>query len=68
MNNILLLEDDHALGQGITMALTGPETSVTCRSTLAQAREALAAERFERLILVINLPDGSGVVLLRQVH
>ena len=68
MNNILLLEDDHTLGQGITMALTGPETSVTCRSTLAQAREALAAERFDLLILDINLPDGSGLDLLRQVR
>ena len=68
MNNILLLEDDHTLGQGITMALTGPETSVTCRSTLTQAREALAAERFDLLILDINLPDGSGLELLRQVR
>ena len=68
MNNILLLEDDHTLGQGITMALTGPETSVTCRSTLTQAREALAAERFDLLILDINLPDGSGLDLLRQVR
>ena len=68
MARIFLLEDDAALGRGIAMALTGPETSVTCRSTLAQAQEALAEENFDLLILDINLPDGSGLDLLRQLR
>ena len=68
MARIFLLEDDAALGRGIVMALTGPEASVTCRSTLAQAREALAEERFDLLILDINLPDGSGLELLRLMR
>lgn len=68
MARIFLLEDDAALGRGIVMALTGPEVSVICRSTLAQAREVLAEERFDLLILDINLPDGSGLDLLRQVR
>ena len=68
MKHIFLLEDDETLGRGISMALTGPEASVTCRSTLAQAREALAEERFDLLILDINLPDGSGLDLLRQLR
>ena len=65
---LFLLEDDETLERGISMALTGPEISVTCRSTLAQAWEALAGERFDLLILDINLPDGSGLDLLRQVR
>ena len=68
MKHIFLLEDDETLGRGVAMALTGPEVSVTCRSTLAQAREALAEARFDLLILDINLPDGSGLDLLRQVR
>lgn len=68
MNQIFLLEDDETLGRGIAMALTGSETSVTCRSTLAKAREALLNERFDLLILDVNLPDGSGLDLLRQVR
>ena len=68
MKHIFLLEDDETLGRGIVMALTGPEASVMCRSTLAQAWEALAEERFDLLILDINLPDGSGLDLLRQVR
>lgn len=68
MKQIFLLEDDETLGRGIAMALTGPETSVVCRSTLAKAREALLNERFDLLILDVNLPDGSGLELLRQVR
>ena len=68
MKHIFLLEDDETLGRGIAMALTGPEVSVTCRSALAQAREALAGDRFDLLILDINLPDGSSLDLLRQVR
>lgn len=68
MKHIFLLEDDETLGRGIAMALTGQEVSVACRPTLAQAREALAEEQFDLLILDINLPDGSSLDLLRQVR
>lgn len=68
MKHIFLLEDDETMGRGIAMALTGPEVSVACRPTLAQAREALAEEQFDLLILDVNLPDGSGLDLLRQVR
>lgn len=68
MKHIFLLEDDETLGRGIAMALTGPEASVVCRSSLAKAREALVEECFDLLILDVNLPDGSGLDLLRQVR
>ena len=68
MKHIFLLEDDETLGRGITMALTGPETSVVCRTSLSSAREALEEARFDLLILDVNLPDGSGLDLLRQVR
>ena len=59
MKHIFLLEDDETLGRGIVMALTGPETSVLCQPSLAKAREALAEERFDLLILDINLPTAA---------
>ena len=68
MRQFFLLEDDAALGRGIAMALRGPEADVICRATLAQARETLAAETFDLLILDVNLPDGSGLDLLRQIR
>ena len=68
MKHIFLLEDDETLGRGITMALTGPETSVVCRTSLASAWEALEEDRFDLWILDVNLPDGSGLDLLRQIR
>ena len=68
MKQIFLLEDDETLGRGIAMALTGPDTSVVCRPNLAKAREAMAEDRFDLLILDLNLPDGSGLDLLRQIR
>lgn len=68
MKHIFLLEDDETLGRGIAMALTRPEVSVVCRPSLAKAREALAEDRFDLLILDVNLPDGSGLDLLHQVR
>lgn len=68
MKQILLLEDDTALGRGIQLALQGPEDQVILVNTLAQAREALGKGRFDLLLLDVNLPDGSGLELLRQVR
>lgn len=66
MARILLLEDDPALGRGIAMALEG-QAEITLRGTLAEGRETLG-EGFDLLILDVNLPDGSGLALLRQVR
>ena len=68
MNQILLLEDDEALGRGIGMALETPDCTVTCCGTLRQAADLLLKQQFELLILDINLPDGSGLELLRSLR
>lgn len=66
MKHILLVEDDIALGQGIAMALQIPETEITVCRGLREARQALSVRTFILLILDINLPDGSGLTLLRE--
>lgn len=68
MRKLLLLEDDGALGQGICLALKDGTVQVTRCDTLAQGRQALAQDSFDLLILDINLPDGSGLDLLREVR
>lgn len=68
MKQIFLLEDDDTLGRGIAMALESPECAVVLAKSIAQAKEVLAAQRFSLLILDINLPDGSGLDLLRQLR
>jgi DNA-binding response OmpR family regulator len=66
MQQILLLEDDAALGQGVRMALQTPETVITLCATLSQGRAALLERPYDLLLLDINLPDGSGLELLRE--
>ena len=68
MQRILLLEDDTALGNGIQLALQGPAVQITLCRTLAQAMAEAAQHRFDLLVLDVNLPDGSGLELLRQVR
>lgn len=66
--SIFLLEDDQALGRGIAMALESPERIVVRAETLKKARDILSTEDFSLLILDINLPDGNGLELLRQLR
>lgn len=68
MSRILLLEDDEALGHGICMALETPNCTVTHCSTRLQAIKILQGVVFDLLILDINLPDGSGLELLRTLR
>lgn len=68
MQKILLLEDDTALGRGIQMALQGDAVQIKLCRTLAQGREETARDDYCLLILDVNLPDGSGLELLRQVR
>ncbi len=68
MKHILLLEDDTALGRGICLALNSDTVQVTLCGTLAQGRRALAGGPFELLVLDVNLPDGSGLDLLREAR
>ncbi len=68
MKHILLLEDDAALGQGIRYALENDGVQVELRTALAQAQDILPGRDFDLLILDVNLPDGSGLDLLRDVR
>lgn len=69
MKEILLLEDDGALGRGICLALAGREAQVTLRPTLAEARALLSGgARFDLFLLDVNLPDGSALDLLGDLR
>ena len=68
LQKTLLLEDDAALGSGIQLALQSQTMQITLCATLEQARRALGLSPFTLLILDVNLPDGSGLELLRQLR
>jgi len=68
MRSVLIVEDDRALGDGLCLALRGPELEAVLRRTLSSAREVLAERAFDLLVLDVNLPDGRGLDLLREVR
>lgn len=68
MQRILIVEDDETLAQGIRLALQGPEIDITLCGTLGSAAGLVRDPSFRLLILDINLPDGSGLDLLRSLR
>lgn len=67
MKKALLLEDDSALGKGISLALNSQELQIDLCRTLCEARDKSVSE-YALLILDINLPDGSGLDYLRELR
>ena len=68
MKRILIVEDDRALGDGLCLALKGPEAEPSLCRTLSAARSALGPGDFDLLVLDVNLPDGSGLDFLRELR
>ena len=68
MKDLLIVEDDRALGEGIRLALQSPELQLRLCHTLAEARALVARQPFDLLILDINLPDGNGLDFLRALR
>ena len=66
MPHILIVEDDRSLSAGIALALG--EAVFACAYTLQEAEAALTAASIDLVILDINLPDGSGLDLLRRLR
>lgn len=66
MERILLVEDDAALAHGIALALNVDEREMVIAESAAGARQRRAEGAFQLVILDINLPDASGLDLLRQ--
>ena len=68
MDDILIVEDDRALSQGIRLGLEGEGRRFIQASTLAQGERALEERTFSLVVLDLNLPDGSGLELLRRLR
>ena len=68
MAEILIIEDDKGLNEGIAIGLGGEDYHFTGCSTLAEARRSIYEEkkRFDLVILDLNLPDGSGYEFLKE--
>ncbi len=64
---ILIVEDDRTLNNGIALSLGSVEFQMVQAFTIAQAQELLD-ESIDLIVLDINLPDGSGLDLCREIR
>ena len=68
MKKILIVEDDKGLREGIELALKREDFSFVLCESIAGARDALSVrEGFDLILLDLNLPDGSGYELLKEI-
>ena len=69
MTRILLVDDHEIVRRGLRQLLAEvfPGAEFAEAGRVPQARELLTRERWDLVLLDINLPDGSGLELLGQV-
>ncbi len=57
---IFVLEDDEAIGIGLSYTLESEKYEVTLVKTVSEAKKAVENEEFDLYILDLTLPDGNG--------
>ncbi len=67
MNKILLVEDDEALSIGVEYTLREEGYDVHRAGTIKDAKIKINSDKFELILLDINLPDGSGYDLCTYI-
>ena len=65
MEQILIIEDDFSLNQGLCRALKQENRQMIPCPNLKTAREQLLCSDPSLVLLDINLPDGSGLDFLK---
>ena len=64
---VFLVEDDEAIGMGLTYSLEKEGYEVVSAKNAAEARSAWKPEKYDICVLDINLPDGSGYDICRDI-
>jgi two-component system copper resistance phosphate regulon response regulator CusR len=65
---VLLIEDESRLADSIARGLRQAAHAVDVADRLATARQKLELERYDAVILDVNLPDGSGFGLASELR
>ncbi len=68
MDQILIIEDDKGLNQGLCKALKTDSRQVISCINLQAAKEQLLCQTPNLILLDLNLPDGNGLTLLRELR
>ncbi len=65
---VLLVEDEVEIAKTLELPFANAGFSLIHCLTLAQARAALAEKEFDAILLDLNLPDGNGIDLCREIR
>jgi DNA-binding response OmpR family regulator len=68
MEQILMIEDDKGLSQGLCKALKMDNRQIISCGNLKSGREQLLCQTPDLILLDLNLPDGNGLTLLREMR
>ena len=66
--NLLIVEDDKKLNDGIRLTLKNDSYFFYQCRTLQEAREILKKEDITLVLLDVNLPDGNGIDFVREIR
>ncbi len=67
MEQLLIVEDDKGLNQGLCKALQAEKRKVFSAQNIKTARQQLMCTGISLVLLDINLPDGSGLEFLSEI-
>ena len=67
MEQILIVEDDTTLNQGLCKALRENDRQIVSCENISEAKEQLSLGTVSFVLLDINFPDGSGLDLLKEI-
>jgi DNA-binding NtrC family response regulator len=67
-NRILIIDDEKLIRESLTHLLSGAGYRVEVAGRVADARELVAREIYDLILIDLRLPDGSGIDLLRYIH
>jgi DNA-binding NtrC family response regulator len=68
MAAILIIEDEHALGNALALAIRRLGHSPTLAASGAAALERVKEQSFEAIVLDIGLPDVNGLEILEKIR
>jgi PAS domain S-box-containing protein len=66
--HVLVLDDDEAIREILSLFLEGRGARVSCVTTVAEAMQLVAADRPDAVISDISMPDEDGYDLVRQLR
>ncbi|MDD2979411.1 MAG: response regulator transcription factor [Hespellia sp.] len=68
MTNILIVEDDRTLSDGIVLAMKREGLAFDQAYTFQEGMKHFAKEDYQMVLLDVNLPDGNGYELLKAIR